>query len=113
MNKYSFQKQYDTIDCGPSCLKMIADYYGKKYSLEFFREQCYISKEGVSIVNIADAAENIGFKTMMAKLSFDQLVEDCPLPCILHWNQDHYVVLYEIKEKKSILNRYQKKKILN
>jgi len=112
MNKYSFQRQFDTIDCGPSCLKMIADHYGKNYSLEFLREQCYIGREGVSIVNISDTAENIGFRTMMAKLNFNQLIEDSPLPCILHWNQDHYIVLYEIKEKKSILGR-SKKKILN
>jgi ATP-binding cassette subfamily B protein len=113
MSKYPFQKQYDKVDCGPSCLKMIGDFYGKNYSLEYFREQCYLSRDGVSIVNISDAAELIGFKTITAKLTFDQLFEDCPLPCILHWNQDHYVVLYDIKEPFSFSKRQKKKKNLN
>jgi ATP-binding cassette subfamily B protein len=108
MPKYAFQKQHDTIDCGPSCLKMIADYYGKNYSLEYLREQCFISREGVSIVNINDAAEKLGFKTVLAKINLDQLEEDCPLPCILHWNQDHFIVLYAIKNERSIYGRSKK-----
>ncbi|MDP9077200.1 MAG: peptidase domain-containing ABC transporter [Bacteroidota bacterium] len=96
MNKYKFQKQYDTIDCGPSCLKMISAFYGKNYSLEFLRESSYLTREGVSIVSIGEAAEKIGFNTFISKLTIAQLIEECPLPCILHWNQDHFVVLYDI-----------------
>ena len=80
---------------------MIAEYYGLKYSLEYFRELCYLSKEGVSLLNINNAAEWVGFRTFMATISYDHLVEDCPLPCILHWNQDHFVVLLSIKKKLS------------
>ena len=108
MSKYSFQKQYDSVDCGPACLKMIADFYGKKHSLEFFREKCYIGRDGVSIVNIADAAEKVGFATLISQLDVNNLNEDYPLPCILHWNQDHFVVLYDIKEKKSFLSKKKK-----
>jgi ATP-binding cassette subfamily B protein len=78
---------------------MIAEYYGVNYSLEYFRELCYLSKEGVSLLSINNAAESIGFRTYMATLSSEYLIEDCPLPCVLHWNQDHFVVLYSIKRK--------------
>jgi len=101
MRKYPFQRQHDTIDCGPSCLMMLSTYHGKKYSLEYFRELCYLNREGVSIVNIEESAKKIGFDTLITSLSLDNLIEDSPLPCILHWNQDHFVVLYEIKAKKS------------
>src|SRR6187402_1249204 len=101
MSKFKFQKQYDVADCGPSCLKMISDYYGKHYSLEFLRENSHLTREGVSIVSIGEAAEKIGFRTFIAKLDIAHLKEDCPLPCILHWNQEHFVVLYDIKSQKS------------
>lgn len=86
------------MDCAPACLKMIINYHGKDYSLEYLREQCYLSKEGVSLLSINDAAEDLGFRTKMAKISNEMLIEDCPLPCILHWNQEHFVVLYDIKK---------------
>jgi len=97
LHKYPFQKQYDTADCGPACLKMLAAFYGKNYSLEYLREQCFLTREGVSLLSINDAAEQIGFRTFMTKLNFDVLVNDCPLPCIIHWNQDHFVVLYKVR----------------
>lgn len=100
MKGYVFFPQHDTIDCGPACLKMIAAYYGKEYSLEYLREQCFLTREGVSLPSISDAAEKMGFRTFMAKLSIELLMNDCPLPCILHWNQEHFVVLYEIKQKR-------------
>ena len=103
MRTYSFFSQHDVIDCGPTCLKMIARYYGRDYPLEHLRELCYLSREGVSLLSINDAAEKLGFRTMMAFLTIEQLVNDSPLPCILHWNQDHFVVLYEIKKKASLL----------
>ncbi len=96
-NKLSFQKQFDSIDCGPTCLKMIAAFYGKYYSLEYLREQCYLCRDGVSMLNLNDAAEGLGFRTYMAFLDFPLLSEDAPLPAILHWDQNHYVVLYKIK----------------
>ncbi len=81
------------MDCGPSCLKMIAKYYGKDYSLQTLRESSHITREGVSLQGISDAAIKIGFRTLKAKLNFEQLDEEANLPCILHWNQRHFVVL--------------------
>jgi ATP-binding cassette subfamily B protein len=94
-----FQKQFDSIDCGPSCLKMIAGYYGKNYPLEYLRNECYLSREGVSLLSINDAAEKIGFKTLMSVLDREHLYGHAPLPCVLHWNQNHFVVLYDIRAR--------------
>lgn len=94
---YRFYRQLDFMDCGPTCLKMIASFYGKDYSLDFFRTNTYITRQGVSMAGLSDAAEKIGFKTLTAKLSLHQLINEVPLPCILHWNQEHFVVLYGVK----------------
>lgn len=89
--------QLDAMDCGPSCLRMVAKYYGKSYSLQTLRERCFITREGVSMLGISDAAEYIGFRTIGVRISFDQLTKEANLPCILHWNQNHFVVCYRIK----------------
>ena len=91
-------RQLDMMDCGPTCLRMIAKYYGRSYSLQTLRENTFITREGVSMMGISDAAEKIGFHTIGYRLSFDKLVEDMPLPCILHWNQGHFVVCYKISK---------------
>lgn len=89
--------QLDSMDCGPSSLRMIAKYYGKTYTLQTLRERCFISREGVSMLGISDAAEYIGFRTRGVRITFNQLAKEVPLPCILHWNQNHFVVCYRIK----------------
>ncbi len=94
-----FQQQ-EAADCGPACLRMIAKYYGKLYSAEMLRKRCFISREGVSLLGISDAAESIGFRTVGVQISFQQLVEDAVFPCILHWNQNHFVVCYGIDKKR-------------
>lgn len=88
------------MDCGPSCLRMIAKHYGKSYSLQKLRELAYISREGVSMQGISDAAETIGFRTLGVKIPFETLVEEVDLPCIAHWNQNHFVVIYKITKHK-------------
>ncbi len=88
-----FYKQYDAMDCGPTCLRMIANYYGKNISIDTLRNQTQISKEGVSLLGIGDAAEKIGLRNNGVKISFKQLIEDAPKPAILHWSQNHFVVL--------------------
>lgn len=93
--------QLDTMDCGPTCLKIIAKYYGKSFSLQTLRDYCHISREGVSLLGISDAAEKIGFRTMGVKISFEQLCNEVSLPCIVHWNQCHFVVVYKIEKKKN------------
>lgn len=109
-SKFPFQFQLDAMDCGPACLKMIAEYYGKSYSLEHLREISYISREGVSLLSISEAAENIGFRTLMVQLPYEKLVSDCPVPCILHWDQNHFVVLYDVKKRSRLLQLFSSKK---
>ncbi|MCK9449848.1 MAG: peptidase domain-containing ABC transporter [Bacteroidales bacterium] len=94
-----FNKQLDSMDCGPACLSMIAKHYGKEYSIDSLRKSCHISKEGVSLLGISEAAEQIGFKTIGGRITFDKLEKEAPLPCIVHWNQEHFVIVYKIKQK--------------
>ncbi|MEZ5046157.1 MAG: peptidase domain-containing ABC transporter [Chitinophagaceae bacterium] len=94
---FKHYKQLDAMDCGPTCVKMIAKHYGKSYELEFLRNQSYLTREGVSLLGISECAEKIGFRTLAVKVPLQKLVEDAPLPCILHWNQNHFVVLYHVK----------------
>jgi ATP-binding cassette subfamily B protein len=98
MLKFPFYKQFDLMDCGPSCIRMIAKYYGKSYSLEFLREKCFITREGVSLLGISEAAESIGMHTIGVKITYGQLKNDAILPCIVHWQQNHFVVVYKIKK---------------
>lgn len=101
MNSFPFYQQMDAMDCGPSCLRMIAKYYGRNYTLQTLRDKSFITREGVSMLGISDAAESIGFRTNGVKVTFKGLADTLPLPCILHWNQNHFVVCYKIKKKKS------------
>ena len=85
------------MDCGPTCLRMVAANFGRVYSLEGLREKSLITREGVSMLGISEAAENIGFRCTGVKISFKELLK-VPLPCIVHWNQVHFIVVYDIKE---------------
>ncbi|WP_367209027.1 peptidase domain-containing ABC transporter [Sphingobacterium sp. R2] len=102
---FKFSIQHDIMDCAPTCLKMVAEYYGKKYSLEYLRELCHLGKNGVSLLSISEASEILGFRSLMVKLNIQKLLNDSPLPCILHWNQDHFVVLLAIKSKGNFIKR--------
>lgn len=97
INRFPHYIQLDSMDCGPTCLRMIARYYGRRYSLETLRDKAFITREGVSMLGISDAAESIGFRTSGVRITLQQLKENVPLPCILHWNQNHFVVCYKIK----------------
>ena len=98
--KFIFVRQPDAMDCGPACLSMIAEHYGKQYTLEYLRDNSFIGRDGVSLLGISKAAENIGFKTVGGRLTFEKLAEKALLPCIVHWNQEHFVVVYKIKKKR-------------
>ena len=100
MNRFPHYLQHDAADCGPTCLRMIAKYYGKEYSAEMLKNHCSISRNGVSLLGISDAAEYIGFHTLGVRISFEQLVNDAVLPCVVHWNQNHFVVVYKIEKSK-------------
>ena len=86
------------MDCGPSCLAMIAKHYGLQPNIEKIRRSCALNKEGVSLLGISKAAESIGFKTIGGRLTFNTLAKEVPHPCIVHWNQNHFVVVYKVKK---------------
>jgi ATP-binding cassette subfamily B protein len=90
------------MDCGPACLRMVAKHYGKSYSLQSLRSGSFITRSGVSMLGISNAGEDIGFRTLGYRLSWEQLRDEVPLPCIAHWNQRHFVVIYGIKKQRSV-----------
>lgn len=91
------------MDCGPTCIKMIASYYGKIFSIDKLRIASQYSKDGVSLLGIAEAAEKFGFQAAAVQLSLEQLINDAKLPAILHWNQNHFVVLYKASKSKFVI----------
>lgn len=97
---FPFVKQPDAMDCGPSCLKMVAGFYKMNFSLESLRKKCYITREGVSFLGLSEAADSIGFKTIGVKIPFEMLSGSVPLPCIVHWRQKHFIVVYKIRNEK-------------
>jgi ATP-binding cassette subfamily B protein len=100
MAKFTFYNQHDAMDCGPACLRMVSRHHGRNFSLQTLREKCYITREGVSLLGISDAAESIGFRTLGVTLNFEQLSVEAPLPLIVHWNQNHFIVVYKATKNK-------------
>lgn len=88
--------QKDSMQCGIACLSMISSYYGRSYSLDFLSKKCFPTKEGVSLLSISKAAKQIGLDNITGLISLEELMR-APLPCILHWSQNHFVVLYKVK----------------
>lgn len=95
---FAFYKQMDQMDCGPTCLRMVAKWYGRNFSIQKLRTLCQINRGGVSLLGISEAAEKLGFRSLGVRLTIDQL-KQAELPCILHWRQRHFVVLYKIDKK--------------
>jgi ATP-binding cassette, subfamily B, bacterial len=100
MKSFPFYKQLDKMDCGPTCLQMIAKYYGKSISLQSLREKSHAGREGVSLLSVSDAAESIGMRSMAVRITYQKLKDEAPLPCIAHWQQRHFVVVYKIRKGK-------------
>ena len=100
MTFFSFYKQHDSMDCGPTCLRMIAKHYGKTISLQDLRNKTQIGKEGVNLLGISEAAEAISFRTHALRVTYKTLTEDARLPAILHWKQNHFVILYKVRKEK-------------
>lgn len=92
--------QHDSMQCGVACLKMICEYYGRTYSFDFLNHYCFATTEGVSLLGISEAAGKLGLHTLAGRVVLKQLAE-APLPCILHWNQNHFVVLYKVKKNRT------------
>ena len=99
MSNFPYFIQIDRKDCGPTCLKIIAKHYGKLLNIQNLRKLSETTREGSNLLSLSDAVEKIGFRTLGVKLSLEKL-QEAPLPCVLHWNNNHYVVLYKIKKSK-------------
>lgn len=99
MKKFPNYIQADSKDCGPTCLKIVARSYGKTINIQQLRDFSETTREGSNLLFLSEAAEKIGFRTLGVKLNLESL-QEAPLPCVLHWNKEHYVVLYDIKKEK-------------
>lgn len=99
MKRFPHYYQHDTMDCGPTCLRMVAAFHGRRYSLEGLRAKSFITREGVSMLGISEAAEKIGFRSMCVQVGYEML-QEAPMPCIVHWNQQHFVVVYRADKRR-------------
>ena len=95
-----FTRQFDQMDCGPACIRMVASAYGKDYPLSYLRSLSHLTREGVSVAGIRHALGEIGMESATFEMTIGQLREKCPLPAILHWEQNHFVVLYDVKKSR-------------
>lgn len=95
--RFPAYRQLDAMDCGPTCVRMIARYYGKSFSLPRLREAMFQDRQGVSLLNIGYAAESVGLRALSVRTDLDALGRDAPLPCIAHWNQNHFVVVRAVR----------------
>src|SRR5690606_18526545 len=98
MSSFLYYKQRDNKDCGPTCLKIIAKYYNRTINIQQLRELSETTRVGSSLLGLSEASEKLGFRSLGVKIDLKKLLE-APLPCILHWNKNHYVVLYKIKKE--------------
>lgn len=101
MKKIPFRKQYDATLCGMACLQMVCEYYGVKYSVDNLSKYCHATVEGLSILTLSEVCNNLGLHAVSGKISIPQ-ISNAPLPCILHWEQNHFVVLYKLNNKKKL-----------
>lgn len=97
---FPYYRQRDAMDCGPSALAMIIQYYGGSVDMDWLREQCALGVGGVSLLGISKAAEAVGFKSLGGRLDFDTLTREDLYPCIAHWDQNHFVVIYRIEKRR-------------
>ncbi|MDO4526260.1 MAG: cysteine peptidase family C39 domain-containing protein, partial [Bacteroidales bacterium] len=97
MKNFPFCRQSDSMMCGIACLQMICKYYGQEYSQRYLSGICHATVEGVSLLAVSDAAKRLHLFTVSGRVSLEKISSDALLPCILHWNQNHFVVLYKIK----------------
>lgn len=98
--KFPFYLQPDTMDCGPTCIRIIAKYYNRAISLQKLRSLSETTRSGSSLKGLSEACEKIGFKTLGVKINFNNLLNEVPLPCIVFWKEHHFIVVYKIKKNK-------------
>ncbi|MCB0750531.1 MAG: peptidase domain-containing ABC transporter [Ignavibacteriae bacterium] len=97
--KFPFYRQIERMDCGAACIRMIAKYYGKEISLTSIKNRCSLEQKGLSLLSLSSAAESFGLKTLGIKIDLDIFINRVCLPAIVHWKEDHYVVVYKINKK--------------
>jgi len=97
-------KQLEQMDCGPTCLRIIAKHYGKSYSLDYIRSRSYITKTGSSLLGLSEAAQAIGLRSLAVRINFNRLNDEAPLPCIAHWKGRHFVVVYKVTDDKVFIS---------
>ncbi|MEG0518341.1 MAG: peptidase domain-containing ABC transporter [Bacteroidales bacterium] len=105
MKSFPYHRQFDSMQCGIACLQMICEHFGKKYSPDTVAQYCYATTEGVSMLGIIEAANLLGLRSTCGKVTLEQL-NTAKLPCILHWTQNHFIVLYKVKIRKNRGNIY-------
>jgi ATP-binding cassette subfamily B protein len=97
--RFPLIKQLDGMDCGPACLRMVAAFHGRKFDRERLRDLCSIGKAGVSMLGISEAADRIGLRSISVSIPFTRMRDQAPMPCIVHWEQNHFVVVYKVTKK--------------
>lgn len=98
--KFKIYRQLDASDCGATCIKMVAKHYGRNFDLAYLRDLSYLNRDGAPLLGLNDAAERIGFRCTAVRSSFDKFVDKGIFPCIVHWRETHYVVVYKVKVKR-------------
>lgn len=99
LKRFPVDYQMDSQDCGPACLKIIAKHFGRYYSLQMLRDKCRLSKTGVSLLDLSYGSESIGLRSLAIKCNLEALVRDIPLPVIIHWKEEHFIVAYHTTKK--------------
>ena len=99
LSRFPYYRQMDQMDCGPTCLKMVAKFYGRSLSLEKLRNLSNITREGITMAGIIEAAEALGFRTLPIRANFETLYKEVPGPCIAHWKEKHFIVVYDSNHK--------------
>lgn len=98
-NTFPFYRQPDAKDCGPTCLRIVSKFYGKNIPLQEIRDLSETNREGSSLLGLSEASEHLGYRSIGVQINFNILIEDAPLPCIVHWENEHFVVVYKIDKK--------------
>jgi ATP-binding cassette subfamily B protein len=98
-NDFPVYRQLDQMDCGPTCLKMITDFYGGNYNLNYLRELSCLQKGGVSLAGLSDALKRIGMDSVGIKATVQELLHEVPLPAIAHWSHNHFLVVYRTDKR--------------
>lgn len=99
LKRFPVEYQMDSQDCGPASLKIIAKYFGRYYSLQYLRDRCGITNQGISLLDLSTGAESIGLRTLAIKCTIEEVVTSVPFPAILFWNENHFVVVYHADKK--------------